>query len=87
MERLFPDVTGLNEYRERLRSITKETNQVLFDFVRTTGLGFSDGIPPTMDAAQLSKFCDQAAAESQFERDWFIRSNQHRMLVALGRAA
>jgi hypothetical protein len=87
MERLFPDVTGLDEYRDRLRSITKETNQALFDFVRTTGRAFSDGIPPTMDAAQLSKFCDQAVAELQFERDWFIRSNQHRMLIALGRAA
>ncbi len=87
MERLFPGVEELEEYREQLRAITQKTNRVLFEFVRGTGRAFSHGIPPAMDAVQLSSYCDQVVPELQYERDRFIARNQATMLEELMPAA
>jgi hypothetical protein len=85
LERLFPPLADLSEYKEALRELTRDTNAILFRILEDTANEFSDGIssPWTKEMldAESNRFLDRLLAL----RDGFMLRHQEELLRALHR--
>ena len=83
MERLFPALPGMAEYKETLRRITKASNKLLLDVVEDLTYVYSDGRENRWDPAEIEKGRLEVLEEVLAERDDFIYRHQTVLLDAL----
>src|SRR5688572_4692227 len=83
MERLFPVLPRIEEYKETLRGITKRSNELLLQVVEDLSYQFSDNRPaewtPEVVEAARESFLD----ELLHERDTFVYANQDILIQTL----
>lgn len=83
LELLFPAVSGMAEYKEALREITRNSNEALFQVVEDTSYVYSHGRPRHWSSEDLRSLCESFVNRLVDNRDAFILRNQDRLLEAL----
>ena len=83
MEKLFPALAGMLEYRKTLGKITATSNDLLLDAVDGLAQAHSDGRKSFLDSSQLEADRKHIIADLLVERDAFIYRYQERLLAAL----
>jgi radical SAM superfamily enzyme YgiQ (UPF0313 family) len=83
MERLFPALPGMAEYKERLRKITKTSNEFLLTVVEDLSYSFSDGRENKWTPEIVEKYREQFLNELLAERDGFVYRNEDVILESL----
>jgi len=83
MERLFPALVGMAEYKEKLRSITKTSNVFLLTVVEDLSYSFSDGRENKWTPELVEKYREQFLTELLAERDGFVYGNEEAILNSL----
>ena len=84
LERLFPSLPGMREYKTRLRQITKRSNNLLLDVVEDLTYTYSDGREINWEPEQIEASRKQVLEDLIAERDEFVVENQDLMLETLG---
>jgi anaerobic magnesium-protoporphyrin IX monomethyl ester cyclase len=83
IERLFPALPGMEEYKEKLRQITKESNDFLLRVVEDISYAFTDGKEniwtPEVVETNRDRFLDELLAQ----RDGFVYRNEAIILSTL----
>jgi len=85
LERLFPALPDLMEYKHALRELTKASNDVLFQIVEDTARAFTDDIPNRWTKALLDIECTRFLDHLLELRDGFMLRHQDELLEALRR--
>ena len=85
MERLFPTLPGMAEYKDRLRKITKTSNEFLLTVVEDLSYSFSDGRENKWTPEIVEKYREQFLNELLAERDGFVYRNEDVILESLTR--
>ena len=83
IEHLFPALPGLADYKDLLRTITRDSNAGLFAVVDELATAFRDGRAPTHDAAKLEAQCSAFLARLLEERNALMAEHQAVLLEAL----
>jgi len=83
IELLFPAVPGLHQYKETLRGITSNSNEVLFQVIEDTSDVFSDGKPRRWSATELQSKCENFVERLVTHRNEFIGRNEDLLLETL----
>lgn len=83
MERLTPGLPGLSAYKKRLRTITSESNAVLFETVETLAELCRSGFPASIPQRELAEQSRAFMDVLRRERDAFIDMNETELLEAL----
>ena len=83
MERLFPSLPGMRQYKTRLRQITKRSNNLLLDVVEDLTYAYSDGREINWEPAQIEANRKQFLEDLIAERDEFVVENQDLLLETL----
>ena len=76
IERLFPVMAGMDEYKEKLRAITRRSNDLLLRVVEDLSYHFSDGKPLTWTPEIVNEVREQVLDELLRERDAFVHANE-----------
>jgi hypothetical protein len=85
MERLFPELPGMPEYKQAIRSITRESNEILFRVVEELLDDASIGRQRTWTTAKLEA-CRKRFLDQLLElRDAFVGRHQSVLLATLHR--
>jgi len=84
IERLYPSVPNLEEYRQTLRHITATSNEVLFEVVEDLVHAFTEGRPARHSQAELRDQCSRFVDQLIEARDNYIQPNRHYFLRELG---
>jgi anaerobic magnesium-protoporphyrin IX monomethyl ester cyclase len=87
IELLFPRVPGLPTYREELRAITRDSNEVLLRVIDDTSYVFSDGRSKLWSAQELRAQCETFVNRLTSHRNGFILRNQDLLLETLRQEA
>ena len=85
IEHLFPALPELADYKDLLRTITRDSNAGLFAVVDELATAFRDGRAPTHDAAKLEAQCSAFLARLLDERNALMAEHQAVLLEALER--
>lgn len=83
MERLFPALPGMAEYKEKLRSITKASNDFLLTVVEDLSYSFSDGTENKWTPEIVEKHREEFLNELLKTRDGFVYRNEQLILSTL----
>ncbi|ABF41337.1 Fe-S protein, radical SAM family [Candidatus Koribacter versatilis Ellin345] len=83
MERLYPGIDGLEEYRRRLAAVTKKSNDVLFSVMDNLLEVAEFDAAERWDNARLDALRREFLEELLRERDAFVEHNQSTMLRVL----
>src|SRR4029079_9423434 len=83
MERLFPALPGMDEYKETLRSITKTSNEFLLRVVEDLTYVFTDGQEDPWTPAVVEERRDGFLNELLAARDEFVYRNEEIILSTL----
>lgn len=83
MERLFPALPGMSEYKEKLRSITKASNDFLLTVVEDLSYSFSDGTENKWTPEIVEKYREEFLDELLKTRDGFVYRNEQLILSTL----
>jgi len=83
IERLFPALAGIDEYKEKLRQITKDSNDFLLNVVEDLSYAFSDGRENVWTSEVVETNRDRFLNELLAERDGFVYRNEAIILGAL----
>jgi len=84
LERLFPPLADMEEYKAELRALTQASNAVLFRIVEDTAQAFSDGGRNPWTKPLLDRECEQFLGRLLELRDGFMLRHQDELLRALG---
>lgn len=84
LERLFPPLAGMPAYKDELRRITKQSNDLLLSVVEDLSWVYSDGRENPWDPASIEGARKQVLEEFIQARDAFVFSHQDILLEALG---
>jgi radical SAM superfamily enzyme YgiQ (UPF0313 family) len=84
MERLFPPLPGMDGYKQRLRRITKRSNDLLLNVVEDLTYVYSDGREHRWDPAQIERHRARVIDDLLTARDEFVLGHQDTLLGALG---
>ena len=84
MERLFPALPGIGRYKQRLRRITKTSNDLLLDAVEDLSYVYSDGRESRWDPDELEQSRKDVINRLLSTRNGFVLRHQDLMLTALG---
>src|SRR5690242_2090290 len=76
MERLFPKLPGIDEYKETLRDVTKRSNALLLQVVEDLSYQFSDNRPLNWSPDAIEQSREQFLDELLRERDAFVYANE-----------
>lgn len=76
IERLFPVLPGMEEYKETLRDITKRSNDLLLRVVEDLSYHFSEGKPLTWTPEIVNEAREQVLDELLCVRDAFVHANE-----------
>jgi anaerobic magnesium-protoporphyrin IX monomethyl ester cyclase len=85
LERLFPPLAGMAEYKKALQELTRETNAVLFQIVEDTANVFSDGTSNSWTKEILDAESKRFLDDLLDLRDGFMLTHQEELLRALHR--
>ena len=83
VERLFPVLPGMEEYKETLRDITKRSNDLLLRVVEDLSYQFSDNTPAGWTREVVEEARELFLAELLRERDAFVYANQDILIDTL----
>jgi anaerobic magnesium-protoporphyrin IX monomethyl ester cyclase len=83
MQRLFPALSGMANYIESLRRLTKKSNDLLLQATEDLSYVFSDGRENPCDAAAIEKQRKRFLKQLVAERDAFVFGHQDVLLHAL----
>lgn len=83
IERLFPVLPGMNQYKETLRSITMRSNDLLLRVVEDLSYHSSDGKPLTWTPEIVNEIREQVLDELLRERDVFVHANESIIIETL----
>jgi radical SAM superfamily enzyme YgiQ (UPF0313 family) len=83
IELLFPRVPGLPAYKDGLREITRDSNEILLKVIEDTSYVYSDGRPKLWSAPQLRLECEKFVSLLTSHRNAFILRNQDQLLETL----
>lgn len=83
IERLFPVLSGMEEYKETLRDITKRSNDLLLRVVEDLSYHFSDGKPLTWTPEIVNEAREQVLDELLLVRDAFVHANESIIIETL----
>jgi len=84
MERLFPSLPGMTNYRKTLRRITKKSNDLLLNVVDDLSYVFSEGKANPWIPEQIEGSRKRILKEFIIARDAFVSKNEEILLDALG---
>lgn len=87
MERLFPPLRGMRNYKKTLRGITKRSNDLLLNIVEDLSYVYSDGRENSWDADAIEESRKLVLDELLAERDAFVVEHQQILLDTLERSA
>jgi len=85
IERLFPVLPGMEEYKETLRTITKNSNDLLLRVVEDLLRQFSDGVPAHWTPEVVEQAREHFLDELLRERDAFVYANESIFIDTLER--
>lgn len=85
IERLFPVLPGMEEYKETLRGITKNSNELLLKVVEELSYQFSDNIPISWNPEVVEEARERFLEELLRERNAFIYANEGILIDTLQR--
>jgi hypothetical protein len=85
VERLFPVLPGMEEYKETLRDITKRSNDLLLRVVEDLSYQFSDNIPAPWTPADVEAAREHFLEELLRERNAFVYANEDILIDTLQR--
>jgi anaerobic magnesium-protoporphyrin IX monomethyl ester cyclase len=85
LERFFPPLSDLRQYKQALRELTRASNDVLFQVVEDTAREFSDDVPNPWTKQLLDEQCQRFLDQLVNLRDGFMLRHQDELLRALGR--
>jgi radical SAM superfamily enzyme YgiQ (UPF0313 family) len=85
MERLFPVLPGIKDYRRRLCDIIRRANHVLFEVVEEMCEAYDKGLTHRWSAEVLHEQCQGFMESFLSERNAFVLRHQDTLLEALGR--
>ena len=83
VERLFPVLPGMEEYKETLRDITKRSNDLLLRVVEDLSYQFSDNIPAQWTPADVEAAREHFLEELLRERNAFVYANEEILISTL----
>jgi len=83
IERLFPVLPRMEEYKETLRTITKNSNELLLKVVEDLSYQFSDNKPATWNPEEVEQAREHFLEELLRERDAFVYANEEILLDTL----
>jgi radical SAM superfamily enzyme YgiQ (UPF0313 family) len=83
LERLFPPLADMQDYKSALRALTQASNAVLFLIVEDTARAFCDNAPNPWTKALLDRECEQFLNRLLELRDGFMLRHQDELLGAL----
>ena len=83
IERLFPALPGMAEYQEKLRRITKESNEFLLRVVEDLSYAFSEGKEDVWTPEVVEQHRDRFLNELLRERDAFVYRNEEIILSTI----
>jgi radical SAM superfamily enzyme YgiQ (UPF0313 family) len=83
LERLFPPLADMDQYKRELRELTAASNSVLFDIVESTAWAFEQGTPFRWNRDMVERECDRFLSELVEMRDGFMLRHQDELLNAL----
>jgi anaerobic magnesium-protoporphyrin IX monomethyl ester cyclase len=83
IKRLFPALSGMEDYSETLRRITKTSNNLLLDVVEDLSYVYSDGRENRLNPDEIENSREQVLEDLITERDEFIYQHQEILLDAL----
>lgn len=83
VERLFPVLPGMEEYKETLRDITKRSNDLLLRVVEDLSYQFSDNIPAQWTPADVEAAREHFLDELLRERNTFVYANEEILISTL----
>src|SRR5688572_31797506 len=84
MERLFPELPGMTEYKATLREITKSSNDLLLRIVEDLSYVFSDGKENPWDPEEVEAARKRILENFLVERNAFVFRHEAILLGALG---
>jgi hypothetical protein len=87
MERLFPALPGMPRYKQRLRRITRASNDLLLGLVEDLTYVYSDGRENRWDPEDVERRRLHVIEELRDTRDRFVLRHQDLLLAALGISA
>jgi radical SAM superfamily enzyme YgiQ (UPF0313 family) len=85
IERLFPALPGMRQYKTKLRRITRRSNNLLLNVVEDLTYAYSDGREINWDPEEIEASRHQVLADFMNERDEFVIQNQDILLATLQR--
>ena len=83
LELLFPAISGMAEYKEALREVTRNSNEALFQVIEDTTYVYSDGRQRRWSSDELRSLCEGFVDRLVKCRNAFILRNQDILLEAL----
>jgi radical SAM superfamily enzyme YgiQ (UPF0313 family) len=83
MERLFPDLPHIDQYRTTLQNITRASNTLLFQVTEEMADAYASAIPHSWSAERLRPLCRRFVDSFLTERNAFVLANQEILLAAL----
>jgi len=87
MDRLFPTLPGMPDYKDSLRRITQESNALLLQVVEDLSYVFSDGKENPWDPLEVEASRERFLEEFLEIRNAFVFENQTTLLGALQETA
>lgn len=84
LERLFPALHDMSEYKDSLRRLTMECNNILFDVIEDTARFVRDGEESRWNNALLRERGERLCAQLFDERDGFIFRHQKTLANTIG---
>jgi radical SAM superfamily enzyme YgiQ (UPF0313 family) len=83
-EKMFKGVSDLDFYRDRLSSITRSANELLFNLVEDMSFAHEHGQQGKYDVDDVEFQCKELNSKLLIARDEFVLRNQEKMLQILG---
>ena len=83
LERLFPPLSDLDRYKQHLRTITRESNDMLFTVVEEMAQAHEQGTRETWSEDKIESQCQAFLHCLLFERNEFVYRHQEMLLQAL----
>lgn len=85
MQRLFPSLPGMRQYKTKLSAITKRSNSLLLDVVEDLAYVYSDGREIKWKPAEVEACRQQVLDDLIAQRDEFVLANEELLLATLRR--
>ena len=87
LDRLFPQLPGMQVYKQRVQAITRESNEMLFHVVEDLSCVYSDGAANMLSTPVLQAHCRRWIDDLVRERNDFVFRHEETLVGALRETA